>query len=59
MQSLELPVLIEHNWNPGRDIERNLTYQYEYDKKGNWTKRIDFENGKAKFILERTYRYYK
>jgi|SRR5690554_230976 len=31
---------------------------YEYDTKKNWTKRIDFINGKATLIIEREFTYY-
>ena len=34
------------------------TYQIVYDKQGNWTKKIIFENKIPKLILEREYEYY-
>lgn len=34
------------------------TYEYEYDNKNNWTKRIQFTDGKPSFIVERDITYY-
>jgi hypothetical protein len=34
------------------------SYKYEYDKQNNWIKRIDYENGKAIYMLERDLKYY-
>jgi len=53
----------------GNDIERNgydasgnlvskNIYQYEYDKKRNWIKRIDFENDIPQLFIEREIEYY-
>ena len=35
------------------------TFEYEYDSRGNWVKRIDFEDDKPKYILVREYEYFK
>lgn len=34
------------------------TYKYEYDQMGNWTKSIEYRNGKPVFIKERILTYY-
>lgn len=39
-------------------IFSNQTYMYNYDKKGNWVKKIFFENGRPEYIIEREYEYY-
>jgi hypothetical protein len=55
--------------NKGNKIERNTynsdgslgdktTYKYEFDKQGNWSKRIEVKDEMAKYILERQYEYY-
>ena len=50
---------IEWNaYNSDGSLDSKFTYKYEFDKKGNWIKRIDFENEIAEFILEREYEYY-
>lgn len=41
----------------GNLISKNI-YQYEYDNKRNWTKRIDFENEVPQFVIERGIEYY-
>lgn len=33
-------------------------YKYEYDAAGNWIKRIEYRNGKPRFVRERTLTYY-
>lgn len=39
-------------------IKRNYIYKYEYDKAGNWLRKIDFLDGKAEQIKEREIEYY-
>ncbi|QZT37450.1 hypothetical protein K5X82_00815 [Halosquirtibacter xylanolyticus] len=40
------------------DPDSKTVSHYEYDKHGNWTKRIDHMNGRPEYILERTYDYF-
>src|SRR5690554_1197246 len=50
---------IEENlYNSDGSLDRKLTSNYEYDKQGNWIKRIDYTDEIPKFILEREYEYY-
>lgn len=50
---------IESNsYNSDGSLDSKWTYKYEFDKQGNWVKRIDFEDGIPKFLLEREYEYY-
>lgn len=35
------------------------TWKYKYDSYGNWVEKIAFEEGEAKFLLERTIKYYE
>ena len=49
----------ENRYESDGSLDNKWTYKYEFDKQGNWIKRIDFENKIAKFILEREYEYYK
>lgn len=35
------------------------TYKYEYDTHGNWIRRIEYRNGKAAYVKERTITYYE
>jgi hypothetical protein len=55
--------------NNGNEIEKNLydprnnrhtmeTFKYEFDKMGNWIKRIDFKNDTPKFLIEREIKYF-
>ncbi|MGE0021491.1 MAG: hypothetical protein AB7S72_17590 [Draconibacterium sp.] len=39
-------------------ITRNYSNEYEYDKTGNWVKKVAFLNGKAEEIIEREIDYY-
>ena len=39
-------------------LDSKWTYKYEFDKQGNWIKRIDFKDEIPEFILEREYEYY-
>ena len=48
----------DNSENLYRDLDRKWTYKYEFDKQGNWIKRIDFRDYIPKFILEREYEYY-
>jgi len=49
----------EINHTP-KDIYPFATYQYEYDKQKNWTKKIEFEDGCIlETITEREYQYYE
>jgi hypothetical protein len=34
-------------------------YEYEFDKHGNWTKRVEYEGDKPTFVLERQFEYYE
>lgn len=38
--------------------DQSILYEYEWDKKGNWVKRIEKIDGKTRFISERMYVYY-
>ena len=50
---------IEVNWyNSDGSLASKWTYKYEFDKQGNWIKRIDFKDEIPEFILEREYEYY-
>lgn len=51
-------VLEEQVYNTDGSLEQKRTYQYEFDEKGNWLKKVVFEDGGAKFILVREYDYY-
>lgn len=39
-------------------IKVNFTYKYEYDKTGNWIKRINYQDGVLGSITEREIEYY-
>ena len=41
-----------------RSSPESWTYKYEFDEHGNWIRSIEFRNGKAVFIKERTITYY-
>ena len=44
----------------GKLLEHLLeTYKYEFDEKGNWTKKISFKNQIPENIEERKYEYYE
>jgi hypothetical protein len=43
--------------NPKGGTEEEFTYLYEYDDKGNWTRRTTLKNGKPYRITERSYSY--
>jgi hypothetical protein len=45
-------------YQPADKLAKTSTCKYEYDQDNNWAKRIDFENGKAMFVLERKLEYY-
>lgn len=50
---------IESNeYNSDGSLYSKWTYKYEFDKQGNWIKRIDFKDEIPEFILEREYEYY-
>ena len=34
-------------------------FEYEFDKQGNWTKRVEYINNKPTFVLERQFEYYE
>jgi hypothetical protein len=34
-------------------------YEYEFDKQGNWTKRIEYVGDKPASVLERQFEYYE
>ncbi|MDZ4757347.1 MAG: hypothetical protein SGJ10_04290 [Bacteroidota bacterium] len=44
---------------PNDDINSKTTYQYTYDKKGNWLSKTTFVNSEAKEFVERTIIYYE
>lgn len=41
------------------DLIDNKTYLYEYDNKGNWTQRIQFDDKIPMYVVEREYEYFK
>lgn len=43
--------------NPKGGTKEEFTYRYEYDDKGNWTRRTTLRNGKPHRITERSYSY--
>ena len=50
---------IEYNgYNSDGSLNSKKTYKYQFDKQGNWIKRIEFTNGIPEYILERQYEYY-
>jgi hypothetical protein len=52
--------MIEKNkYDSDGSLDWKETYQYEYDKAGNWTKRIEFWNEIPARIYERKYEYYE
>lgn len=50
--------MTEYRFDNGDDVPLTESYQYEYDKQGNWTKRIIFEEQKPQCIIERKITYY-
>jgi hypothetical protein len=48
----------ENSYNSDGSLISKWTFIYEFDKQGNWIKRIDFKNEIPEFILEREYEYY-
>jgi len=51
-------VIQKEYYQPVGKLSKTYSYKYEYDKTGNWVKRIDFENKKPTFILERHFEYF-
>lgn len=49
----------QHGLDENGEALRNETWEYEYDKQGNWTRRIYRLDGKAYYIVERQIEYYK
>ena len=53
---------ITYNGNGYRQIcqteGREIAYDYQYDKEGNWTKKVIYEDGKPAYIVERSYQYF-
>lgn len=49
-----LQVAMERHFNGGSLCE----YQYTFDEKGNWTRKVELEKGKVVFVEERTISYY-
>ena len=45
-------------YNPNGSVNIKQTYSYEFDKQGNWVKRIDYKNNKPIYLLEREIDYY-
>ena len=43
---------------PEGKLSMRYLYEYEYDKYGNWTRRIDSQNGKKLYVIERQLEYY-
>lgn len=51
--------LIESNhYNSDSSLKTKMIFKYNFDEKGNWIKKIDFDNEIPKYILERKYEYY-
>ena len=38
---------------------RPMRFEYEFDKQGNWTKRVEYIDNKPTFLLERQFEYYE
>ena len=47
-----------NDYNSDGSLNSKKTYKYQFDKQGNWIKRIEFTNGIPEYILERQYEYY-
>jgi hypothetical protein len=45
-------------YNSDGSLRSKNTYKYEFDKQGNWIKKIEFKDGIPEYILERQYEYY-
>ncbi len=43
---------------PKNEIIEIITYQYDYDKKGNWTKCVKYKNGTPFIVKKRKYKYF-
>ena len=48
----------ENMYNSDGSLRSKYTYKYEFDKQGNWIKKIEFKDGIPEYILERQYEYY-
>ena len=48
----------ENMYNSDGSLRSKNTYKYEFDKQGNWIKKIEFKDGIPEYILERQYEYY-
>lgn len=46
-------------YNSDSSLKVKYTYKYEFDKQGNWIKKISFKNNIPSSIWERRYEYYK
>jgi hypothetical protein len=50
--------IIEESYNDVQESDiRTTTYQFEFDSKGNWIRRIDFSNTIPEYIVEREIEY--
>ena len=47
-----------NSYNSDGSLDYKYTSKYEFDKQGNWIKRIEFKDGIPTYILERQYEYY-
>ena len=43
----------------GNTIAKKDSFSYEYDLKGNWIKKVEFEKNTPKMVIERTIEYYE
>ncbi len=50
---------IEYDDEDEQIINKEYSYEYEYDKKGNWTKQIVYEDHFPKKVIERTIEYFE
>jgi hypothetical protein len=48
----------EASFNLNGDLTNRYNYWYDYDKTGNWIKKIGFKDGIPQFIIEREIDYY-
>lgn len=39
-------------------LSYTMTYEYQYDQNGNWVQRLEYINGKLKYLTERKFEYY-
>jgi YD repeat-containing protein len=44
-------------FNNGGKIISTINYRYIFDKEKNWIKKIEYQNGKAKYVVERKIKY--